>query len=95
MKLYAQIVLLLYKILTIFIAPIGATFLSYKKRKDPSYGVKFFNLLGFYKKQLGNFVWFHGASVGEINALKPLVNEFTKTHPNQKVVVTTMTMTGY
>ena len=95
MKLYAQIVLLLYKILTIFIAPIGATFLSYKKRKDPSYGVKFFNLLGFYKKQSGNFVWFHGASVGEINALKPLVNEFTKTHPNQKVVVTTMTMTGY
>ena len=84
----------LYKVLTIFLAPLGAAFLAYKKRHDPSYGLKFFNLLGFYKKQKGSHIWFHGASVGEINALKPLIAAYIQKHPQESIVVSTMTTTG-
>ncbi len=83
-----------YKILTTLVAPLGAAFISHKKRNDPPYGKRIFELLGFYKEKTDNCIWFHGASVGEVNALKPLICEFIKQHPNETVVLSTMTTTG-
>ncbi len=82
-----------YKILTTLVAPLGAAFISHKKRNDPPYGKRIFELLGFYKEKTDNCIWFHGASVGEVNALKPLICEFIKQHPNETVVLSTMTTT--
>jgi len=40
------------------------------------------------------FIWFHSASVGEVNALKPLLIEFKTRYPKEKTLVTAMTVTG-
>ncbi len=48
--------------------------------------------LGSFKEK--NYIWFHCASVGEVNALKPLLTAFKKRFPAEKVLLTTMTMTG-
>lgn len=83
-----------YKVLTSLVAPFGAAFISHKKRKDPHYGKRIFELLGCYKEKTNNCIWFHGASVGEVNALKPLISAFAKQHPNETIVLSTMTTTG-
>lgn len=94
MHLSSRLALLAYKTLTTLVAPLGASFLAYKKRNDPPYGKRIFELLGCYKDRLESCVWFHGASVGEINAIKPLIVEFQKQHPFENIVLTTMTTTG-
>ncbi len=38
--------------------------------------------------------WFHGASVGEIRMLVPLIAAWQRNHPEEEILVTTMTMTG-
>jgi 3-deoxy-D-manno-octulosonic-acid transferase len=54
--------------------------------------------LGFItKEQKGDnnkLVWFHCASVGEVNAVKPLLQKFRTDYPQYKVLITTMTVTG-
>lgn len=94
MKLSSRFALYLYKFVTLLIAPLGAAFLAYKKRRDPPYGRRFFELLGFYRETEKSCIWFHGASVGEINALKPFIVEFRRNHPTDRIVITTMTTTG-
>ena len=39
-------------------------------------------------------LWWHGASVGEIRMLAPLVQAWKKRHPECRLLVTTMTLTG-
>lgn len=39
-------------------------------------------------------IWAHCASVGEVVAAAPLLNQLLELHPNKKLVVTTMTATG-
>lgn len=94
MKLTSRFALYLYKFVTLLIAPLGAAFLAYKKRRDPPYGRRIFELLGYYRETEKSCIWFHGASVGEINALKPFIVEFRRNHPNDRIVITTMTTTG-
>lgn len=40
-------------------------------------------------------IWFHGVSVGEINALAGLVDHFRRCHPAWPCVISTTTRTGY
>ena len=94
MHFSSRIALFIYKTLTTLAAPLGAGYLAYKKRKDPPYGRRIFELLGCHSDSFDSCIWFHGASVGEINAIKPLVAEFKKQHPNENIVLTTMTTTG-
>ena len=39
-------------------------------------------------------VWFHGASVGEVQMLVPLVRAWQVDHPGSALLITTMTLTG-
>ena len=94
MHFSSKIVFFLYKILTLILAPVGVAFLCYKKRHDPPYGKRVFELLGFYSYKLNNCIWFHAASVGEINSLKPLILKFQKLYPKKNILITTMTTTG-
>ena len=94
MKFSSIIFLWIYKTLTLIFAPLGVVFICYKKRRDPPYGKRVFELLGFYKQKTDKCIWFHAASVGEVNSLKPLIKRFSETYPNYPVVLTTMTTTG-
>ena len=40
-------------------------------------------------------VWFHAVSLGEVNAIKLLVEKFHREHRDLKVVISTTTQTGY
>ena len=59
--------------------------------------------LGFISKELKESVasvgsnprvWFHAVSVGEFNALLPLLNQFRKSYPQYKIFISTTTATG-
>lgn len=94
MRFSSLLALNFYRFLTFFLAPIGAAFLCYKKRRDPPYGKRVFELLGYYPYELEDCIWFHAASVGEINSLKPLILKFQHCYPDKRVLITTMTTTG-
>ncbi len=49
---------------------------------------------GFFSKKLKKSIWFHAASVGEVNAVKPLLHVLLKKYPESNFVLTTMTGTG-
>ncbi len=40
-------------------------------------------------------IWLHAASVGEINAVLPLIKEINQKYPKKKILVSCMTRTGY
>ena len=64
----------------------------------------FILLLSLHKKQLSRLsiqlpslqdsIWFHAASLGEVNALKPLIIKTIEEYKNSHIVLTTMTETG-
>lgn len=86
--------LLLYQLITLLIAPLGVLFLLWKKRRDPPYGRRCLELLGFMPVQFKSSIWFHTVSVGEVMAARPVIEAFVKRHPKLNVVVTTTTTTG-
>jgi len=57
--------------------------------------------LGFVSKRLDEQqtqlrpVWFHAASVGEVNGIIPLIKAFNKAHPKQPILLTTTTISGF
>ena len=55
--------------------------------------------LGFVPSQLRQLnsnqcIWFHAVSVGELNAVWPLIELFGKQHPSYSVYISTATATG-
>ncbi|MCF7858085.1 MAG: 3-deoxy-D-manno-octulosonic acid transferase [Candidatus Cloacimonetes bacterium] len=40
-------------------------------------------------------IWIHAASVGEVNAVKPLINQILQKYPLKNYIITTMTTTGF
>lgn len=40
-------------------------------------------------------IWLHAASVGEINAVIPVIKKLTSKYPKKNIYITTMTKTGY
>ncbi|HAH71192.1 MAG TPA: hypothetical protein DCL74_05675 [Succinivibrionaceae bacterium] len=85
-----------YRLLTGIAVLPAACFLAWHRRHDPPYGQRFWQLLGLNLPafQKGKCVVFHAASMGEANALKPLINAFVKAHPEIRTIVTTLTTTG-
>lgn len=46
------------------------------------------------KAKLTGCLWFHAVSVGEFNAILPLLKEFKRLHPQDELIVSTTTGTG-
>lgn len=46
------------------------------------------------KEKLAGCLWFHAVSVGEFNAVLPLLKEFKRLHPQEELIVSTTTGTG-
>jgi len=49
---------------------------------------------GYFNKIIKNSIWIHAASVGEVYAVKPLINTLVNKHPQKTFILTTMTSTG-
>jgi 3-deoxy-D-manno-octulosonic-acid transferase len=69
--------------------------LLWRSIKAPEYRRRLGERLGWYNNKVSDsVVWFHAVSVGEAEALFPLVKRIQQRHPSQAVLVTTTTPTG-
>ena len=52
--------------------------------------------LGFssIKRPNGKLIWFHAASIGEFNAVLPIIKAISEKHPSINILVTTVTLTA-
>ena len=85
-----------YKILinlTFFFSPIIILFRLLNKKEHPK---RFKEKLGFYskKKITGKLIWFHGASVGEILSIIPLIERLEKNKEIKQILVTSNTLSS-
>lgn len=95
MHISPRLALDIYSLVTAAAALPAAGFLKYKRRRDPPYGKDFWQLLGLRLPRKSRSVWFHAASLGEANALKPLLEAFVKARPEVNVIFTSLTPTGH
>ena len=93
---------ILYNILIIlaFIIIVLPYFL-YRLVKEKGFGNRFRQNMGLVRREEiapvadTNCIWLHGASVGEMVAISPLVKEIKKIMPERKVLVSAVTVGGY
>tara|TARA_B100000900_G_scaffold179436_1_gene152050 strand:- start:179 stop:1414 length:1236 start_codon:yes stop_codon:yes gene_type:complete len=86
----------IYKILinlVFFFSPIIIIFRLFKGKEDTS---RFTEKIGFFskKRNKGKLIWFHGASVGEIQSIIPLVEKFEKNKKIKQILITSNTLSS-
>ena len=86
----------IYKILinlVFFFSPIIIIFRIFKGKEDTS---RFREKVGIFskKRNKGKLIWFHGASVGEIQSIIPLLERFEKNKEIRQILVTSNTVSS-
>lgn len=86
----------IYKILinlVFFFSPLIIIFRILKGKEDK---LRFKEKIGFFskKRNKGNLIWFHGASVGEIQSIIPLIERFEKNKEIQQILITSNTVSS-
>ncbi len=86
----------IYKILinlVFFFSPIIIILRLFKGKEDTS---RFKEKIGFFskKRNKGKLIWFHGASVGEIQSIIPLVEKFEKNKKIKQILITSNTLSS-
>ena len=88
--------LFLYRILiniVLLFSPLIILIRILKKKEDPIRFKEKFSLFS-KKRRKGNLVWFHGASVGEILSVVPLIHELEKNKDISQILVTSNTLSS-
>ena len=83
-----------YKSLLFLLSPVALGYIVYRSIKDG--GWRYFSQrLGFnYIPSTSRSILIHCASVGEVNAAKPLISELWKQYPDKNIVISTNTPTA-
>ena len=92
----------LYNILVtvVFIILVLPYFL-YRLTREKGFGHRLRQTMGLVRREEiepvadTNCIWIHGASVGEMVAISPLVKEIKKIMPERKILVSAVTVGGY
>ena len=79
--------------ITYIISPIIIAFRLFKKKEHPE---RFKEKLCYFSKfkKKGKLVWFHGASVGEIQSIIPLIEKFEKKKEIVNILITSNTLSS-
>ena len=79
--------------LVFFFSPIIIIFRIFKGKEDTS---RFKEKVGIFskKRNKGKLIWFHGASVGEIQSIIPLLERFEKNKEIRQILVTSNTVSS-
>ena len=79
--------------LVTLISPIIIIFRLFKKKEDPK---RFKEKFCFFSKKRtkGQLIWFHGASVGEILSVMPLIEKFEKNKKISQILLTSNTLSS-
>lgn len=84
-----------YTLLFYFLTPLVLFRLFWRGFKAPQYRKRWLERLAIYKKTYPrNVIWIHAVSVGEAEAVFPLVKRLQKQYPQDNFLVTTTTPTG-
>ena len=88
--------LIFYRILTIIfliLSPIILIFRLFKKKEDPK---RFKEKFCFFSKTKikGKLIWFHGASVGELQSIIPIVEKLNKNKKVKQILITSNTLSS-
>lgn len=87
--------LVLYTLTFYLLAPFIMLRLLWRSIKAPGYRQRWNERFGFYRKTYPqNVIWFHAVSVGEAEALFPLLRLLLARHPDLNLLITTTTPTG-
>jgi len=86
----------IYRILinfVFFFSPIILIFRIFKGKEDT---LRFKEKIGFFskKRNKGKLIWFHGASVGEIQSVIPLLEKFEKNKEIKQILITSNTVSS-
>jgi 3-deoxy-D-manno-octulosonic-acid transferase len=85
----------LYSFIFYAITPLIIFRLWWRSLKNPDYSKPWLERFGIYSEAyIQNVIWFHAVSVGEVEALYPLVELFLNRHPEIPILITTTTPTG-
>ena len=85
-----------YRLLTILIlilSPIILIIRLFKKKEDPK---RFKEKFCFFseKRNKGKLIWFHGASVGELQSIVPLVEKLNENKKIKQILITSNTLSS-
>ncbi len=87
--------LLIYRLLLLLLLPLLLLALLLRSLSSKQYRHRINERLGFFPKPYSkNGIVVHAASVGEVIALAPFVDQLLSTYPNQAITITTFTPTG-
>ena len=85
-----------YRVLINFILIFSPIILIIRIIKQKESINRFKEKFGFYSKKRikGNLIWFHGASVGEIQSIIPLIEKFEKNKEIKQILITSNTVSS-
>lgn len=90
-----MISLLIYRILLLLLLPVVLVILVFRSRNNKGYRQRLPERLGFISNTFAQGgIIVHAASVGEVIALKSLINKLLTDYPNLPITITTFTPTG-
>ncbi len=86
----------LYTLVVYFLAPFVLLRLFFLSLKNPAYRLRWQERFGFPAWTNDNkpVLWIHAVSVGEVNAATPIIHHLLESHPQYRILVTTVTPTG-
>jgi len=86
---------ILYIVITYLLIPLVLLHLIWKGFGNRDYWKRIGERFGFYPQAaMGNVIWVHAVSVGEVQAAASLVKSLLRDYPQRQVLVTTTTPTG-
>jgi 3-deoxy-D-manno-octulosonic-acid transferase len=86
----------LYQIILTIIILISPAIIGYRILKNKEHRLRYKEKFGFYSKGriYGKLIWFHGASVGEILSIIPLVKNYEKDKNINQILITSSTLSS-